>query len=311
MKATEVIDLNVKYVNLTKGKYLVDGEVVEVNSYNSVSKVPVKDFSDVKAVTERSVVSYYICGEEKMSVAEYIEKDLKLTANRTVLIDSYSEEEHTWTSLEDEFDYKKFKRAWTPIQKTVQEISEPLLFEVEQRQIETGNPYIQSEFALGKDTDMFVYNQGAAYIGLLNEVMTELGMEFKGKLDYGQTKKDKVWGNSSHSNIEYVTAFGSYLFGSKSRFAKYYNSKGTLENLTAKYNTDREEIRTHVKDAYNEFFGKIDMSEFDFNYLLNKLRFIDNSVKFGDFKKSGETNYSVIKKNLREAIEQVTTSFNV
>lgn len=143
LKGIDIEDKNLKVVYLKSGKYLIDGEVITVESY-SEAKVQVKDVSNIKKITENKYIKEYVCGEEKLSVKQYDEQIDQLLSKRKC--DGYEEE---WESLEDEFTYRKFVQTWTPIYNTKQEISEPLLVQFEKTKYDTGCQYIHNAFLNG------------------------------------------------------------------------------------------------------------------------------------------------------------------
>ena len=132
LKGIDIEDKNLKVVYLKSGKYLIDREVITVESY-SETKVQVKDVSNIRKITENKYVKEYVCGEEKLSVKQYDNQRDELLLKRKY--DGYEEE---WESLEDEFAYRKFMQLWTPIYNTEQEISEPLLVQFEKTKYDTG-----------------------------------------------------------------------------------------------------------------------------------------------------------------------------
>ena len=140
LKGIDIEDKNLKVVYLKSGKYLVDGEVITVESY-SEAKVQVKDVSNIRKITENKYVKEYVCGEEKLSVKQYDDQRDELLLKRKY--DGYEEE---WESLEDEYAYRKFMQLWTPIYNTEQEISEPLLVQFEKTKYDTGCKYIHNAF---------------------------------------------------------------------------------------------------------------------------------------------------------------------
>lgn len=296
MKATNVTDLNIKYVDLPRGKYLIDGEVVDAQG-----KIVVKSFDNIRKITQTTVVSHYVCGTMRKEVSDYNAEKLRLESKR--------EEEdghYEWASLEDEFAYRKFIQDWTPVTTVVEEISEPLSFgEILNVKVDTGCPYIQSEFSLGNDTDLYVYHQGSAWAGITDEVFKELGMEFTAGLNYNQTANKKIWSNSTHSGIRYVTAFNTYVFDDT--FKTPFNRRGTLKECMALYEADKKRIKERIVDKYKEHFGRA--GNIDHQLLLKTLRTALNLLKPDDFKKSGTLTYRTLIATVNDAIRQVKNSY--
>lgn len=85
LKGIDIEDKNLKVVYLKSGKYLVDGEVITVESY-SEAKVQVKDVSNIRIITENKYIKEYVCGEEKLSVKQYDEQINQLLSKESMTV---------------------------------------------------------------------------------------------------------------------------------------------------------------------------------------------------------------------------------
>jgi hypothetical protein len=260
-----ITDKNVRYILLNSGTYKVDGEIIEVKGYEK-QQVGVIDFNDIRIVSQNTYIEKYTNGTDFKTVEEYETEKLTLLSKREVSTD-YSDE-YCWKTLEDEFTYKKFIQVWQPIRKTIQTISEPIEVSVQKAKYETGNKYIESCFLNGtdKDLNMYIYNRPSAVLNIVKECFNELGMEYNENLNYGATEGNKVWSNSTHSCIRYVTTFGTYILGDS--WDVRNSPKGTLNDMLAKYEYDRKTLRGIIIGKYNKHFGKIEQGTFDFEDLL-------------------------------------------
>lgn len=168
--------------------------------------------------------------------------------------------------------------------KTVQSISEPLLVEEVKTIYDTGNKFIKNAFLNGNSQcDLFIYLRKDAWLHIVKECFDELKMEYFDDCGYLATKNRKIWGNSTHSGIKYVVAFGEYIFDD--RFKEPSNLKGTLEDMRNTYKKDRESIRKIIITKYNKRFGKINENKINFNQLLNDLYELRNSINSIETKK--------------------------
>ena len=305
LKGIDIEDKNLKVVYLKSGKYLIDGEVITVESY-SEAKVQVKDVSNIKKITENKYIKEYVCGEEKLSVKQYDEQIDQLLSKRKY--DGYEEE---WESLEDEFAYRKFVQTWTPIYNTKQEISEPLLVQFEKTKYDTGCQYIHNAFLNGDDKDftLFTYEQGQAWLGITRECFEELGMEYKENANYSATNNKKIWSNSSHSCIRYVTGFGGYVFNDS--WGNPRVIKGTLEDVRKIYEDDRNTIRKIIIDKYNNHFGCIDASKFDFDRLRTIISNAQRNLFDIDPKQKSYQAWQRAKDKLKEAQDMINVAYEV
>lgn len=303
MEAIIIEDLNIKYVELSRGKYLIDDKPVTVTTLSE--KVSVESFDNIRKVTENKVLSYYLLDNKEISVTDFIEQKLKLELKRNVDEDG----DTSWNSLEDEFEYRKFTSVHSPVHTVVETISEPLTFSPEKRRIETGNQYITSQFSEGVNTDLFTYARESAFLGIMHETMKELGMQYIEKVDYSQTAHKKVYGNSTHSCIRYVTAFGSYIFDDT--FGVSGIRRGTLESMKAIYEADKKLIRDRIITKYNTHFGTVDKDSFDFQGLLKEVNSALSSVRSIAYTKKGYDDYRRAIANLIKVKEQIEQSFKV
>lgn len=282
-KAVNFEDKNIKYVLLDRGNYLIDGKLISVDDYNK-KRVKVKDLNNIRKVNNNIVIDYYLNQEDdsRITVSEYEDKLKELNSHRTYKGDW--DENGEWNSLEDEYNYRKFKLVWKQITKTVQSISEPILVEEVKTIYDTGNKFIKNAFLNGNSQcDLFIYLRKDAWLHIVKECFDELKMEYFDDCGYLATKNRKIWGNSTHSGIKYVVAFGEYIFDD--RFKEPSNLKGTLEDMRNTYKKDRESIRKIIKTKYNKRFGKINENKINFNQLLNDLYELRNSINSIETKK--------------------------
>ena len=307
MNVIDIKDLGIKYVNLEGGKYLVDGEVIKIEGYRNNSKVQVKDINNIRKISEDRIIIKYIKGEEEMSVDEYTDKKNELLKNR--IWDEEYEEYDGWKTLESEYEYKKLTTYWKPIYKDIQTISEPLkVAEVREIVYDTDNKFIVNIFLNGnKDTSdiqLYEYRQSEARIHIVEEIFKSLGFTYEDNISYMRTEGRKVWSNSTHSGIRYVTAFGTYLFNDSYKYD--YTPRGTLEDMRKKYQSDYDSIKKIIMTKYNRIYGRIDRDEFDFVKLLDDLNSIRYSIVAVDSKvKTVEDRRKAINK-----IDKLTESIN-
>lgn len=285
MEMVNIKDIGVKYVLLSSGKYLIGDNVISIDGYYD-KKVQINEGDEIRKITETKIITKYIKGEEEMSVDEY--NDIKNKLLEDKIYDDFEYDEYHWNSLESEYEYKKLITYWNPIYKTIQEFSEPLkVSEITELKYNTDNKFIKNLFFNGENTknmSLYIYNMPEAREHIVAEIFKDLGFEYQSNISYMQTEGKKIWSNSSHSVIRYVTAFGRYIFDDK--WGDKYTPRGTLEDMKKMYEDDYNKIKKIIMTHYNKTFGKIDKNEFDFvglvdnlNSLLNTIRSIDSKVK--------------------------------
>jgi hypothetical protein len=301
----EIEELGISIISLNMGKYLIDGEVININSYNE--GVSVKDVNNVRPITEITYIKEYFNREnekEILSFEEYSKEKEKLYKKSKIDYDG----NRIFENLEDEYECKKFLRKWVPLNITKQAIGEPFIFETKKIKMETGNKFISSCFFSGTKSErsiLYEYDRVKAVKEIVKDKFTQLGMVFKGDIGYNETKHKKIWGNSTHSCIEYVTAFGHFIFDKSWNIS---NSKiGTLENLIKSYNDDVEKINYIIETDYNLHFNykPIDVDKLH-KELENSLRLIRN---LNVYKKS-ENGKSIIISSMFNLIKDIEAQIN-
>lgn len=259
LKVISIDDLGVNIVELPAGTYLVDGEVVSHggwNSYNTKHQISAKDVENIRAVYKRNILVGYV------PTTEGITDDVLSVEGYNDFINqfrnSYTEDEDGdkyWNSLDDEFAYRKFVAQWKPKYKEETTYSAPLLIDRSHIRQDSGNPYIVAGFLTGRsDVPLYSYNRSNAVASMLAKKFESLGMEFKEGLSYSQTEGKKVWSNSTHSGLEYVTAFGKYIIGKNLVPKTRGEFKGSFDHLEKIYKEDKQWIEDLIQVGYNLHF---------------------------------------------------------
>lgn len=302
LKAISIDDLGVVVVKLPTGTYLIDGEViVSEYSYNQAQReIAVKDLENIRTVSTIANKTHYVSESgETLSVDDYQEQLLKLSKYSTsdVLAD---EDEITWDSLEDEFAYRKFKQKWKAVYKKETVYSEPMLVDKTHIRQDTGNPYIVAGYLTGRaDVPLYSYSRTQAMHHLVSDKFKSLGMDFVKGVSYGGTEGKKVWGNSDHSGLEYLVAFGKYIIG-KNLVAKTRGEfKGSLEQLQKTFQEDKKWIEDLIQTHYNLHFRNESASTMLLSEVYNGVKTCLSYVNTMDVKVKSET-------SKRSAVQQLT-----
>jgi len=311
MQATQVVkvitidDLGVNIVELPYGVFLIDEEVVTntgYGSYNTKHQIAAKDIDNIRAINTKNILIEYLSDEgESISFGEY-QKLLEEVCSPAI---EY-QDELQWETLEDEFAYRMFMRKWMPQYKTETTYSEPLLVDRTHIRQDTGNPYIKAGFLTGQaDTPLYSYSRTNAVADMLYKKFESLGMEFKEGISYGGTEGKKIWSNSKHSGLEYVTAFGKYIF-TKTHLPKTRGEfKGSLEHLTKIYEEDKKWIEDHIQTAYNLHFRNESASGVLLKDVYDGVKTALSNVNSLDVKVKSETSKRSIVNQLGKLLELV------
>lgn len=311
LKVVSIDDLGVNIVELPAGTFLVDGEVVShggYNSYNTKHQISVKDIENVQAIHTQNILIGYVpvqdgITEDLLSVEGYNDfvKELRSAAD-------YSDDdgEIVWNNLEAEFAYRKFVAQWKPKYKTETIYSEPLLIDRTHILQDTGNPYIKAGFLTGEaSTPLYSYSRTSAVASLMAKKFESLGMEFKEKLSYSQTEGKKVWSNSDHSGLEYVTAFGKYIIGKNLVPKTRGEFKGSVEYLTKIYEEDKKWIEDLIQVGYNLHFRNEGASSVLIKEVHDGLKTCLSYVNTLDVKVKSETSKRSAIGQINKLIESV------
>ena len=281
------------------GTFLVDGKYVEVASYHT--KVQVKDVHNIIPVSrQKSIVNYVMHDNngnlKSISPEKYVETELALLAKKVP--GTYEDDVQKWATLEDEFEYRKFKELWKPTYKDIEMHGNPYAVTIEEAALTTDNPYISSEYINGGDDPLlFIYNRKKAFVDLVTEKFTSLGMEFKGDIGEKMTAYDKVWGRSDHSGVRFAKAFGKYCFNDT--FDIKSNPRGSLDKLVKMYEDDKALIDKTIQSQYTAHFGRIMVREVDFKEITALLkRCTHTHGKICPMQKSRE-DYRLLGENLQ------------
>lgn len=310
LKVISIDDLGVNIVELPHGNFLVDGEVVSntgYNSYNSKHQIAAKDVENVRSVYTRNTLVGYI------PTTEGITDDVLSVEGYNDFINqfrnSYTEDEDgdkDWNSLDDEFAYRKFVAQWKPKYKEETTYSEPLLIDRSHIRQDSGNPYIVAGFLTGRsDVPLYSYNRSNAVASMLAKKFESLGMEFKEGLSYAATEGKKLWSNSTHSGLEYVTAFGKYIIGKNLVPKTRGEFKGSFEYLENIYKEDKKWIEDLIQVGYNLHFRNEGASSVLLGEVYSGIKTCINYVNTMDVKVKSETSKRSALMQLNKLLESV------
>lgn len=305
MHLINIKDLNRKILYLDKGEYLINGNRYSFSdSYNN--KIEVEDIKELRKINTTTVTTGYYdeLNQKEISVKEHENIKEKLLSK------SYKDDEGNiyFDDLDDEYKYKKFVKNHKAIYKTIETISDNIELAEETVVYKTENEYIESCYFNEKESEplLYKYNREKAYLDIVKNKFNQLGFEFAGDCDYSQTKDKKIWGNSNHSGIRYVRAFGTYIFNDG---FKLYTPiiRGTLEDMLAKYKEDKDLIEKVIMRKYNENFAILNKDKLkQLPVLVNELQYRLNKI---NPKKDSYTDYRFCNEKITQIQKLISESF--
>lgn len=304
MKLTNIKDKGIKILELDKGDYIINGKRYNFNSYYD-NKIELRDIKELKKINNTTIIENYFneLTQDEISVEDYNNKIKELTINS-----KYDEENGLYfDDLDNEYNYKKFKQNCKPKYKTL-ETTTDLIIPEEVILYETGNKYIKCNFFLiGEDKPiLYRYNRVQARLDIVKNKFDELGFEFLNNASYESTKNKKIWGNSDHSVIRYVTAFGTYIFGDC--WDNKCSPIDTLEKCEEMYNNDKKTIENIITKYYNQNYNILNKEKLSLlPEMIDNLQI--NMKKVSPYQKSYQTYRNCLKK-IEDIQKLISESFN-
>lgn len=263
LKVIEVKDDGVYLISIPNGLYKVDGEVLKVSGYGQHEIQALS--CEIYPISTASIITHYENSRGTHCTETRYNNKLKELANKGVEDSRYG---RTFANPDDEYAYKKWQRDWSAIFRRVTTVGDALPVEKAVITMDTGCEFITPILSTKAMDKLYKYDRTTATHSLTVSTFTSLGMSFEGNLSYGQTSNKKVWGNSTHSHLEYVTAFGHYLW-TKTKQPKQGVYRGNLEQCKAMYDGDKKYIEKIIKSGYAKHFNKC--SSFVLGDLLKRL----------------------------------------
>lgn len=309
LKVVSIDDLGLDIVTLPQGVWLIDNEVVSVSYQGWASKghqISVENVDSIHSISKHTVLRGYKNKEDgsSLSVEDYNHAASVLLKNSTADEDG----DVLWSDLDSEFAYRKWRAQWERITEEVTEYSSPWLLDRTHILQDTGNPYIQAGFLTGKaDVPLYNYSRSSAVAGMMAEKFKSLGMVFQKGTSYGGTEGKHIWSNSEHSGLEYVVAFGKYIFNKQILPKTRGEFKGSFEYLDNIYQEDKKWIESHIQTLYNLHFRNEAASGVLLSEVSDKLKSALNYVNTLDVKVKSETSKRSALSKITEAIECVNS----
>jgi hypothetical protein len=127
---------------------------------------------------------------------------------------------------------------------------------------------------------------------------------------YSQTEGKKIWGNSNHSHLEYITAFGKYVFtAEKNSMVKGANNiKGTLETLQKQYEADKKYLETIIESSYSVHFRNPEITGVLLGDVISEISSISSSVAGLDVKQKSCSSQRTVNAKLAALLKKLRES---
>lgn len=155
------------------------------------------------------------------------------------------------------------------------------------------------------DVPLYEYNRAQTVESLLHAKFKALGFEFKEGISYSQTEGKKLYGNSTHSGLEYVTAFGKYIMPKADLPKTRGTFKGSFEYLESIYLKDKEWIESLIQTGYNLHFRNEQASGVLLADVYNGVKTAMNYVNTLEVKVKSETSKRSAVNKLQDLLKLV------
>ena len=304
MKIINVIDRNIKILELDRGDYLINGIRYYLDKYYD-NRVELDKIDEVKKInTTNVIINYYDeLNQKELTVEEYTNKINELKQKGC-----YEENGLCFNNLDDEYNYRKFKQNCKPNYKTIETLSDNLTLPEETIIYETDNRYISScFFTVGsRQPFLYKYDRLDACLEILKNKFDKLGFEFKGNCGYNITANEKIWGNSESNGIRYAVAFGTYIFND--RYNNINSLIDTLDKCREYYKQDKKNIEEIIMYHYNQKYSKLDKDKLEqLPQMLDELQKKFNTIK--PYSKS-RNDYIICGKKISDIQKLIKDSFD-
>jgi hypothetical protein len=297
MEVTTIKDLGIKYTTLPRGRYVIDGEGVELTGTTNLT------FKDsIQRITETKVKSHYENGDREILHVDEYEVGLRTYTGKGI----YEDYQWEFDNLDDEYAYKKFCATWTPIYNVVDIVSEVVPTKLAEIVLDTGNPLITPMFAIGNNcSELYELDRVTAQWNSIKNKFDSIGFDYVPDADYKSTGLSKIYGGKE---ALYVTAFGIYIFGDRIRKQSVF--RGTLEQCIRTYHSDKEEVESRIGELYQRHYATFNEQKVDYKKILSELEVAMGVLRNLDVKKSGEATLRALISRVFDIVNLVKVGFD-
>lgn len=237
---------DVYLMKLPQGTFLVDGEVVTVG-YGGLEIQCVSN--EIIPISQTRIKTHYENAEGVKMTPERYEAELDEVRERGKYDDDFGWD---FDADEDLIIHRRLMREWSACYRDAIQYGDPIPIESKPITMDTGSEYIKPVLGFKENRNgVYIYNKAGFCMDKMRSLFTDLGMTFGGNLNHESTSGKKVWGNSDHSHMRYVTAFGTYIFSEKYSGSSY----GELNSLKAEMKHNGEEIERIIRSKYALHFN--------------------------------------------------------
>jgi hypothetical protein len=290
IKAQYITDKGIIYLVLPKGEYLVDGRTFSVDKYGGhecTFKYNPSEYPPtiLKVIKTLQLLHFFTTEGSTLSPDEYKKKksELLINSNRDCDDDLY------FSSIDDEYNYKKFERDWKP--KYKEELTyENVELEINHMMLDTGSKYIQALFCFDTTQPNLVKFDRLAY---QKDLLRSLCLKYNCALDI-----------PSHSGLKFAKINSNYCFTNDA----LYSDLNPIETLM--YDAATKRMKYIENELTNNILAIITpLNEFKVHDVINKINSLSKYVTEKRYQKS-TSKEAVITEVLKELNNTKTLLFS-
>lgn len=270
------------------------------------NNIEVKSTTIIEVCNERKYLSgyFHIKDESIIEVEEYnkLKKELENKAK------DYNEDESVFVfnNPDDEIEYIKLQKYYKPINSSINVYEKCDIIIKHTGNLRTETPFIYAILSFN-ESNIYYYTPDAAKMQIVHDWMSKHNFNFVEGISYEETKHKKLYGLSKNAgNIQYLCAFGTYVFGSS--YIKCEKISGTYDELVKRYENDKENIENKLNSFHLAHFGNVNYKEDEIKRILKIMHTIKKDVKNLPVKNTvaGKSDHQTCIFNINEVINTIT-----
>lgn len=263
-KVVRLTDIDTYLVTLPHGSYTINGERLDIPTFKEET-VQVHNLDDIKRVDFTRVITHYVNVADENITQDPVTYDRTIAKMQSKGV--YEDGVLEFPVLEDEFEYKIFKRNWVAVFKKVMVESSPLDYQIITNVYDTGSPYMKPLFndEVQSRRSMVEFDRQKFQMDTFKELLVEYDLK-------------SVVHIPTHGHLRFVKLFDAYAFSDEWSTTDRKPAM-TLEDAKKAAQTDKDKLTEIVRMRVNTHRGQINTANFPFATLLTSVNSIECSLK--------------------------------
>jgi hypothetical protein len=236
---------------------------------------------------------------EIISVEEYGAKAAELLSKREYDEDNDSS---TWFTIEDKRNYEKYIATYEQVRETETRWQD---FKLEYYPVSySAYQEIAPLWQIGEPLDNPMCQYSPTPTKWFKEIADELGFQqILEDVSYSDTKGFKYC-FGRHSDLQFVTMNGTYLYGSNSNDWKFFGVTDTYENCIVRLNSDKKKIRDKIAQQ-KRLLEESNLNKNERAEILKELQVIGSYLRDVNVKEKSRSELDTARGKVRKLIESL------